>query len=542
MNAGLTQPFTAIVTNAINPAVVWAVSPPGSGTISASGLYTAPASVTGSQTATVTVSSVEYPTKSASAAVTLMPPVSVTVTPGSAALYGGQTKQFAAAVGNTNNTAVTWTVNPAGAGSISAAGLYTAPASVSTQQTVSVIAASQADPSKTGASTITLTPPVTVTVVSSETTLYGGQTQPFSATVTNTANAGVTWSVSPSGAGSITAAGVYTAPAVVPTQQTVTITAASVADPTKSGTLTVTLVPLAVSVAPLTVTLYSGQTQQFTPTITSGSDSRVIWSVTPAGAGSISAAGLYTAPASISAPQTLTVTATSQADGTKSAAATVKLAAVTVVSVTPRTVTLTPAQTQVFTASVTNAGNTAVTWTLSPAGAGTISAAGLYTAPTCLSGSQTVSVIATSVADPTQSVSATVTLQYANGYSYQRAIVIDHTKIPNTDLNNFPFLISGTFPYLANAANGGKVQNASGYDIIFTPDAGGTNKLDHEIESYNPATGQFTAWVRIPVLSHTQDTILYLAYRNASVSARACIICRMALPCPAPIPRGTAIT
>src|SRR6185503_17837001 len=36
-----------------------------------------------------------------------------------------------------------------------------------------------------------------------------------------------------------------------------------------------------------------------------------------------------------------------------------------------------------------------------------------------------------------------------NGYSYQRAITIDHTKVPNTDQTNFPMLISGVYSYLA---------------------------------------------------------------------------------------------
>ena len=79
-------------------------------------------------------------------------------------------------------------------------------------------------------------------------------------------------------------------------------------------------------------------------------------------------------------------------------------------------------------------------------------------------------------------------------------------------------LISGTYPYLATVANGGQVQNSNGYDIVFTSDAGGTSKLDYEIESYNPATGALTAWVRIPALSHAADTAIYLQYGNSVIS------------------------
>jgi hypothetical protein len=47
-------------------------------------------------------------------------PVTVSVTPATATLYGGQTQQFTASVTNTSNTAVTWKITPAGTGTISA--------------------------------------------------------------------------------------------------------------------------------------------------------------------------------------------------------------------------------------------------------------------------------------------------------------------------------------------------------------------------------------------------------------------------------------
>jgi RHS repeat-associated protein len=103
-------------------------------------------------------------------------------------------------------------------------------------------------------------------------------------------------------------------------------------------------------------------------------------------------------------------------------------------------------------------------------------------------------------------------------YGYQRTITIDHTKVLNTDQANFPVLISGTYGYLATAANGGKVQNASGYDIIFAGDPAGAAKLDHEIESYDPTTGAINFWVRIPALSHTSDTVIYLLYGNSAIT------------------------
>ena len=60
-------------------------------------------------------------------------------------------------------------------------------------------------------------------------------------------------------------------------------------------------------------------------------------------------------------------------------------------------------------------------------------------------------------------------------------------------------------------------QNTNGYDIIFT-DVTGATQLDHEIESYNPATGRVVAWVRIPTLSSTADSAIYMWYGNSSVT------------------------
>jgi hypothetical protein len=105
----------------------------------------------------------------------------------------------------------------------------------------------------------------------------------------------------------------------------------------------------------------------------------------------------------------------------------------------------------------------------------------------------------------------------ANGYSYSRTITIASTQVPNTDQTNFPVLFSSTDPRLMSVANGGHVANANGYDIIFTADAAGTQKLNHEIESYNGTSGQFIAWVQVPTVSHTANTVIYLFYGNSSI-------------------------
>ncbi|MGA3019851.1 MAG: chitobiase/beta-hexosaminidase C-terminal domain-containing protein [Bryobacteraceae bacterium] len=87
---------------------------------------------------TITVTSVYDNSKTASAQITLVPSVAVSVSPANATLYAFQTQQFVATVGYSSQAAV-WSISPS-VGAIDATGLYTAPASVIYQQTVTVTA------------------------------------------------------------------------------------------------------------------------------------------------------------------------------------------------------------------------------------------------------------------------------------------------------------------------------------------------------------------------------------------------------------------
>jgi hypothetical protein len=86
------------------------------------------------------------------------------------------------------------------------------------------------------------------------------------------------------------------------------------------------------------------------------------------------------------------------------------------------------------------------------------------------------------------------------------------------DSINFPVLFSGTYSYLATVANGGLVTNASGFDIIFTSDSGGSNLLNWEIETYAQTTGVVNFWIRVPTLSTSVDTVIYMFYGNSAIS------------------------
>lgn len=135
---------------------------------------------------------------------------------------------------------------------------------------------------------------VAVTMSPSSANRYSGQTQQFNAPVSGSANTAVTWSITPPGTGSVSASGLYTTPAAIPTAQSVTITATSAADPTKSASAVVSLSPLTISISPASSNRFAGQTQQVNATIQKSTNTNVTWSISSAGTGSISANGLYT--------------------------------------------------------------------------------------------------------------------------------------------------------------------------------------------------------------------------------------------------------
>lgn len=105
-------------------------------------------------------------------------------------------------------------------------------------------------------------------------------------------------------------------------------------------------------------------------------------------------------------------------------------------------------------------------------------------------------------------------------WEFRRKLAIDHTRVGQADLADFPVLIALQDDRLKTAAHGGQVAQAGGGDILFTA-ADGVTKLPHEIESYDGAAGALQAWVNVPVLSHTADTDLYLYYGNADCGPQA---------------------
>ena len=430
------QQFTATVTGTSNTAVSWSVAGSGCsgaacGTISAGGLYTAPSTVPSPPEVSVTATSVADSTKSATALVTVIPPVAVTISPAAAQVLIAGHQQFTATVTGTSNTAVSWSVAGSGCsgsacGTISTSGLYTAPSTIPSPPQVSVTATSVADPTKSATASVTVIPPVAVTISPTTVQLLTGGHQQFTATVTGTSNTAVSWSIAGSGCngtacGTISTSGLYTAPSAAPSPSQISVTATSVADPTKSATASVTIIPpVGVTVSPATAQLITGGHQQFTATVTGTLNTAVSWSVSGSGCsgaacGSISTTGLYIAPASVPTPNQVNVTATSVADGTKSDSATVTITGPIAVSIAPVAVQIVIGGSQQFSATVSGTSNTKVSWSIAGSGCsgaacGTISLNGLYFAPAAVPSPAQVFVTATSVADATKSSTATVTI------------------------------------------------------------------------------------------------------------------------------------
>jgi len=105
-----------------------------------------------------------------------------------------------------------------------------------------------------------------------------------------------------------------------------------------------------------------------------------------------------------------------------------------------------------------------------------------------------------------------------NGYSFFKTVAIDKTKLGGADQTDFPLCVSGTYTYLKTTGNGGDVQNANGYDIIFTSDSAGLTTLKFEQVRYIASTGEVVYFVKVPTASSSVNTSIYMWYGNSSIS------------------------
>jgi len=216
--AGQTQQFTAQPAALATPTILWSISPTGVGSISNTGLYTAPSAVTAPQTVTVTATNAGNNTQSASATVTVNLPVLINVVPSTVNLGPSQAQIFGAIVLNAPFTDVIWNLPSGSPGTLDQYGHYTAPSSISSQQTVTIQAISAMDGTTIGSGTVTL-----ISQVATPTFSPGGGTYSTAQAVAiNTSTPGASIRYTTDGSNpSETAGTLYSGPITVSTTETV---------------------------------------------------------------------------------------------------------------------------------------------------------------------------------------------------------------------------------------------------------------------------------------------------------------------------------
>jgi hypothetical protein len=358
---------------------------------------------------------------------------------------------------------VTWSVNniPGGSlsmGTITAAGVYTAPTDLPSPVIVKVIATSQADTSKSATAQITITSDIGISIKPSNASVELGATQAFHAAITSAGHPDTSarWSLSgtacPVACGSVDLNGNYTAPGILPSATTAMLTTQSVADPSKqaSAAINITSNFTLQLTAPRSVAAGGTATIVATMTPVAGSNPNTVlsWSLSGPGCSSATCGTLtvvttqgsggtvtadtatYTAPSTPPSPDSVVVTVTPQADPTKKAQTTMAVQAGVNVSLSPATDTLAANHRVTLTAQVFGTTNTAVNWSVSGVSGGNTSLGQIcivgsspcqsvasgsalqvdYLAPGTIPQPNPVTVMATSEADGTKNAAAQITV------------------------------------------------------------------------------------------------------------------------------------
>ena len=254
VRGGDTQPFTAQIDGAAT-AVSWSVNGVAGGNasvgmISAAGAYTAPEFPPSPNTITIGAVATADSSKKANSSVTVNNPVPqiATVTPTS--IQVGTFNLTVTGAHFANGATISFGSTTLTATRVSSTQLTATGTATSGQVGSIAIAVKNPDPGTVSSGSLTAQvvngTGISVGVAPASIALHAGAHQFFVATVTGSTNQSVLWTVNNAGGGNyiiggITSGGDYQAPASVPTPNTVTITATSVADPTKTGSSIVTL-------------------------------------------------------------------------------------------------------------------------------------------------------------------------------------------------------------------------------------------------------------------------------------------------------------
>ena len=253
----------------------------------------------------------------------------------------------------------------------------------------------------------------------------GGSTT-FSVSWPHTGAATATWSVVSAAArhsgslGSVSSAGVYTAPAELPSPNTVIVRAVDPANRRLAASATVAVVNPVPTIASLSPNFISSGLGYSVDIKGTGfvAASQVTWASAPVSSTFVSATDIRidgTSTLAAGAKVAIAVVNPAPGGGTSNAATLAVNAPITV-TLTPDGRTIRCGATLALTAKVANTTDTAVIWQVNGqaggnATVGTVSAAGVYTAPAVLPNPTAVIVTAESHADPTAKANVTVTIQ-----------------------------------------------------------------------------------------------------------------------------------
>jgi hypothetical protein len=387
----------------------------------------------------------------------------VTVAPKSGSVLLGNAVAFTAKVTNTTDTVVVWSVNGTAGGSstlgtITPDGMYTAPADLPSPATVQITATSHADATKSDTAAITVTSDITLSLTPNPASVELGAKQGFTAPVTSAGHPDMAmrWSLTgaacASSCGTVDTNGNYTAPAILPATPGVTLTAQSVADPSKQISSAVTITSTFSLQLSVPSSVPAGASAALVATLTPvpGSAPNLVmaWSLSGAGCSGSSCGTLsavttqsvggtamadsvtYTAPAAAPSPNSVTVTVTPQADPSRKAQAILAIQPGISLSLSPLTATLAANHRVTLTAQVNGTTNTGVNWSVNGIAGGNTSVGRIcvvgsnpcqtvtsntslqadYVAPGGIPSPNPVSVMAASSADATKSASAQITV------------------------------------------------------------------------------------------------------------------------------------
>ena len=111
-------------------------------------------------------------------------------------------------------------------------------------------------------------------------------------------------------------------------------------------------------------------------------------------------------------------------------------------------------------------------------------------------------------------------------FLHYRTLTINHTLVGANDSSNFiAAVVSGCDTTMKDLGHGGHVQSSSGNDIQFYADSGAVTQYASTIKYYDNVNGCVTAYVRVPTVSHTSDTVFYVQYDSASPPSRLTTLC-----------------